>query len=243
MPVLTAALPALLMKFALVASVTPAPPVIAAPAAIVRLPVPACIVTAPEPVTDAFRLIALSASSVRLAFALVQLIAELTLISPAPGVCTPAPVAPDAVVCSTTLVPPFSVVEISLAAVASMVRSVGSTSHVPARPNGAAAVMCVSGAILKRAAEVSIEPPWPPFGALASNVPPTFTEPASMPPSNTILPSCSCTVCARILPVLFTALASSASLAPAVMMTWPPSATSSCRFSARLSSVLASTCR
>jgi hypothetical protein len=91
---------------------------------------------------------------------------------------------------------------------------------------------------LKFAAEVSIEPPLPPFGALASSVPPTFTVPAVMPPTRVMTPLWFSTVCACTMPLLLTALASNAFLAPAVMITWPPLATSSWRFSARLFKVL-----
>ena len=77
MPVLTAALPALFTKLADVASITPAPPTTDAPEAMVRLAPSACMVTMPAPVTGAFTLIACNACRVRLAAALVQLMAPI----------------------------------------------------------------------------------------------------------------------------------------------------------------------
>ena len=86
-----------------------------------------------------------------------------------------------------------------------------------------------------------MKPPLPPFGALASSVPPTLL-PAAMPPSRVMTPSWFSTVRASITPVLLTTLASKVSFAPAVMITMPPSARISCLFSARLFNTLWSTC-
>ncbi len=101
-------------------------------------------------------------------------------------------------------------------------------------------------ATLTLAALVSMKPPLPPFGADASRVPPTLTVPAPMPPSSVMVPVCAlptfCTVRASITPVLLTTEASSASAAPAVMTTAPPSARISPPFSATLFSTLWSTC-
>ena len=66
--------------------------------------------------------------------------------------------------------------------------SYGSMSQVPASPCGAALVTWTSGAIRTAAPLVSIAPPWPPSGALASRVPPTSTRPSCMSPSSTIWP-------------------------------------------------------
>src|SRR3984885_151102 len=74
--------PARLTKLAPVPKVAPASPSIDAPAAMVKLPVPACITTAPAPATEAFTLIALKAVSVRVAAGLVHAIGALTLMSP-----------------------------------------------------------------------------------------------------------------------------------------------------------------
>src|SRR5580704_5097999 len=71
-PADSALAPALLMKFAAVLKLTPASPSTEAPAAIVRLPVPACMTTAPLPLTTAFTLIALKAVRVSVAAALVH---------------------------------------------------------------------------------------------------------------------------------------------------------------------------
>ena len=57
-PADSALAPAELTKLAPVPNVTPASPSIDAPAAMVRLPVPACITTVPAPVTGAFTLMA-----------------------------------------------------------------------------------------------------------------------------------------------------------------------------------------
>ena len=70
--------------------------------------------------------------------------------------------------------------------VGAMVKSRGSMLYVPVLPAGAAVVMIAPSAILTFAAEVSIEPPSPPLGALASSVPVTSTAPLSMSPSRLI---------------------------------------------------------
>ena len=71
----------------------------------------------------------------------------------------------------------------------------------------------------------------------ASRVPLLLTAPL-LPPSSTMAPLTFCTLRASMTPVLFTTLASRVSLAPAVMITCPPSAWISCLFSARLFSTL-----
>ena len=88
-----------------------------------------------------------------------------------------------------------------------------------------------------------MKPPLPPLGAEASSLPPTLTVPAIMPPSKVMVPSWFSTVRASITPVLLTTLATSASLAPAVMMTRPPSVRIRPPFSARLRQTLRSTCK
>ena len=56
---------------------------------------------------------------------------------------------------------------------ASIVKSVGSISHVPVAPDVAAVVISASSANLTLAALVSMKPPLPPLVADASSVPPT----------------------------------------------------------------------
>ena len=126
--------------------------------------------------------------------------------------------------------------------VAAIVKSTGSISQVPASPDAAAVVTMAVSATLTLAAEVSMKPPLPPTGALASSVPATLTVPALMPAIREMTPSWLSTVCASITPVLFTTLASNSFFAPAFIRTVPPSARISPPFSARLFSVLWSTC-
>ena len=106
--------------------------------------------------------------------------------------------------------------------VAAIVKSTGSINQVPVLPAGAAVVMRAVSASLTCAALVSIKPPLPPLGALASSVPPTCVVPAAMPPNKTMLPAWFSTVRASMTPVLLTTLASSASCAPALISTRPP---------------------
>ena len=82
----------------------------------------------------------------------------------------------------------------------------------------------------------------PKLRAVVFNVPPTFVVPAAAPASNVITPFLFCNVFAEITPVLLTTLANKLSLAPALIMTAPPSAWINCLFSAKLFSVLVSTC-
>ena len=88
-----------------------------------------------------------------------------TLISP--------PILPLDCVCTVTFVPLLSVFCSVAASAASTVMSVGSSSHLPAVPPGAAAVIMAAESILTFAPDVSITPPLPPDGADASSVPPT----------------------------------------------------------------------
>src|SRR5450830_1203929 len=115
----------------------------------------------------------------------VQLTASLTLISPLPGVAVfrvltggvPATSVrgPVAVVITTLLVTSRaeSVAPLMLSvATLPMVKSCGSISQVPVSPVGAAVLTLASLAIITCAADVSMKPPLPPLGALASSVPP-----------------------------------------------------------------------
>src|SRR3984957_12722702 len=119
-------LPALFTKLAPVPRVTPAVPVIVPPEASVRLPLVACMTTAPAPLIGEFTLMPLKADNVRVAAALVQVMGALTLMSPAPADCVPAPEADVAGVCSVPLVPAFKLLSMVVEAVESMVRGGGS---------------------------------------------------------------------------------------------------------------------
>ncbi len=121
---------------------------------------------------------------------------------------------------------------------AATVKFNGSISHVPVRPTLAVVVTLAVSATLTCAALVSIKPPSPEVGALASKVPATLVVPASMPPVRIIFPFLLLIVLASIMPVLLTMLANRLSLAPALIKTIPPSAWISCLFSAKLLSVL-----
>ncbi|SFM00841.1 hypothetical protein SAMN04490355_103221 [Pelosinus propionicus DSM 13327] len=127
---------------------------------------------------------------------------------------------PPLAVVTPALVPPFRVFCSMSASAVSTVISVGSSSHFPALPEGAAAVILVFSSILTLAPEVSMKPPSPPCGAEASRVPPTLT----VPPSRRITPLTLLTVCALITPLLLTTVFKSASLVPALMTTRPPAA-------------------
>ena len=96
---------------------------------------------------------------------------------------------------------------------AAIVKSTGSINQVPFSPIAAAVVITAPFATLTCAAEVSMKPPLPPVGALASSVPPTLTVPVFMSPIKRIVPPTFCMVRARITPVLFTTAVVSASAA------------------------------
>ena len=68
------------------------------------------------------------------------------------------------------------------------VKSCGLISQVPVVPDGAAVVRITPLAMFTRAADVSIDPPFPPVGAEASKVPATFSVPLCVPPSSLIVP-------------------------------------------------------
>ncbi|MEY2159954.1 MULTISPECIES: hypothetical protein [unclassified Rhodanobacter] len=68
------------------------------------------------------------------------------------------------------------------------VKSCGSIRHCPVRPKGANVLTSAPPPTLTWAAEVSTTPPEPPFGALASKVPPTSTLPLCMSPRSMIVP-------------------------------------------------------
>ncbi|MNM69040.1 hypothetical protein D3C81_806240 [compost metagenome] len=123
-----------------------------------------------------------------------------------------------------------------------MVKSVGSINHVPVLPFWAAVVTLAVSATCTWAPLVSMKPPSPPWGALASRVPSTCTVPPSKLPNRTILPSFSPSVRAWITPVLLITVLSRASPAWAVSSTWPPSALISWWFSTKASTMASSTC-
>ena len=126
---------------------------------------------------------------------------------------------------------------------AATVKSCGSTSQVPMRPCAAAVVMRAPLSTSTWAPLVSIAPPFPPVGALASSVPSTRTVPASMLPLSTILPARFSRFRASTIPVSLTTLASRLSRAPALIRTTPPSARITPPFAARLARTLWSICR
>ena len=170
-------------------------------------------------VTAALILISLSALRVRVvgAPAAVQLTAWLTKISPFPG--------PDAVVMFMLLLTSCAdSVDPLMLPPAPMMKSCGSISQVPTRPCGAAVLTRTSSRMLTRAADVSIKPPLPPLGALASSVPLTFSVPVCISPSRKISPLRLPMACACITPVLLTTLCNSSPTACADINTRPPSA-------------------
>ena len=152
----------------------------------------------------------------------VQAMASLTWMSPLPGWLAPGPVS----VLITTLVVTSWAERVApeILPPAPMVKSAGSISHVPVSPPGASVVMRVSVAIFTVPAEVSMKPPSPPSGALASRTPPTFSTPLGMSPKRRIVPLRSPIVRAWITPVLFTTVRSSSPAPWAVITTRPPSA-------------------
>ena len=180
--------------------------------------------------------------AVRVSLLAVQATGALTLMSPGS--------LPVLLVAIETLVVPkfdWSVVapmplSVCPAVPSEMMKLVGSINQVPAWPVTAAVVTLTTSAILTCAALVSINPPLPPWGALASSVPATWTVPAAMPASKVMVPARFSTVCASMTPVLFTTLASTASLAPALISTRPPLALIKLPFSARAFNMLWSTC-
>ena len=193
----------------------PAGRLTAAPVVVIRLLFPDSAALCPYSkarlaVADAF----ISALILMLFCALsVSLLADhvtssLTLIFPTPGTAEVV----------LTMVTSFkakllaSTVPVIFPPEAAMVKSTGgSISHVPFWPAAAKVVTFALSATCTCAAEVSIKPPSPPFGALASNIPPTFTVPTCMSLISSILPETICTVpfticmvLASIIPVLFT---------------------------------------
>ena len=116
-----------------------------------------------------------------------------------------------------------------------IVMSTGSISHSPVLPCVARVVIFTSSFTMTRAAEVSMKPPSPPLGALASSLPPTSVSPCSMSERSRILPAWFFRVRASIVPVLLTTALVSSCAALAVIMTMPPSALISPSFAARAS--------
>ena len=113
---------------------------------------------------------------------------------------------------------------------AAILKSTGSISQVPVLPPGAAVVTRASSAILTFAAEVSIKPPSPPFGAEASSTPPTITVPAAMSPSKVMVPLRFSRVRASMMPLLFTTARPRPWSPLAVSRTAPPAAPMAPRF-------------
>src|SRR5471030_1934510 len=151
----------------------------------------------------------------------VQLTASLTLMSPLPGVAVKRLVTGG--VPATVLSVPVSVLMVTLLVtsraesvapemlpVAETVKSWGSISQLPVTPKGAAVVIFAWSVTFTLAAEVSIKPPSPPLGALASKVPLTFTSPFCISPIRLIVPLRLSRVRASMMPELLTAVRKSA---------------------------------
>ena len=143
---------------------------------------------------------ALNVSVVGLELA-VQLTGCLTLISPLPGVAVfsvlvggvPGVVESEPVVVLMVTLLVTNKAERVAPEILSvdkppMLKSCGSMSQLPVNPWGAAVVILASLAIFTCAAEVSMKPPLPPWGADASIVPPTLTLPLCMLASSLIVP-------------------------------------------------------
>jgi len=118
---------------------------------------------------------------------------------------------------------------------------VGSIVQVPVAPDSAAVVMMALPPILTVLPEVSIAPPLPPWGALASSVPLTVVTPPCVSARRLITPFWLLRVWAWMTPLLLTADRSRALAAWAVINTRPPSAMITPPFSARAFSAPVST--
>ena len=150
----------------------------------------------------------------------VQLTASLTKMSPLP---VPAPVVVMVMLLVTSWADSVAP-EMLLPGALPMTKSCGSISQVPVRPAAEAVVTRASALMLTCAAEVSIKPPSPPSGALASSVPRTSMVPVCMSPSSRIVPLRFSIVRAWIVPVLLTTVFNRSPAACAVSSTCPPSA-------------------
>jgi hypothetical protein len=143
-------------------------------------------------VTAAFMFTSRAASNVRVVVVgdAAQLTVSFTLMSPLPGVVeyrlvtggapATAPLVPVVKVLITTLFVTSRVERVApdiFPPVAAIVKSTGSMRQVPVTPVGAAVVIFACAVTFTCAAEVSIVPPLPPLGALASNVPDSLTTP------------------------------------------------------------------
>ena len=148
---------------------------------------------------------------------------------------------PPVPVCTVTLPPPLNTPAMDPAAVASMIKSAGSSSHVEA--------FTVTPPMDRACADVSTKPPRPPADDVSMRVPgetrsadapalPMVTEPppvASMvpltpmapsPASSTTRPLRRATLLAWMMPVVFMTLSITVPAARAVICTSPPSAAS-----------------
>ncbi|MCY1167072.1 hypothetical protein D9M73_70290 [compost metagenome] len=173
------------------------------------------------------KLISRSAVSVKVLLS-VRLIVWLMWMSPLP------PAVPMVAVRISKL-PPLKAAATAAAVmspVAEIVKSLGSISHLPVLPAEANVVTRTLSATLTWAALVSMKPPSPPLGALASSVPPTLTVPVCISPISRMRPALFCIVFASMTPVLLTVAVVRLSMALADSSTWPPSAWISCLFSA-----------
>ncbi len=175
---------------------------------------------------------ALSRSVVVLGVA-VHAIASLTMMSPLPGEVVPVSVSggvpgvvtvPVALVLIVTLLVTSNADSVApeMLPFGPMMKSCGSISQVPVVPVGASVETCDESAIETLAAEVSMKPPLPPFGALASRVPVRLSVPFCISPSSRILPPRVSIVCASITPLLLTTVPSSVPAPCVVSRTLPP---------------------
>ena len=124
----------------------------------------------------------------------LQAIASLMMISPLPVAVSPG----SGIVLIVTLLVTSCADSVApeMLPPGPTIKSAGSISQLPVRPSGAALVTRAVAATFTVAADVSMEPPLPPPGALASSVPSTFTAPLRISPSSTIRPARLPMVCA-----------------------------------------------
>ena len=152
-------------------------------------------------------------SAVRVSLLADQLMASFTWMSPLP------PAVPMLVVMMVKLLLARALdtaAPVMLPPLAATVKSFGSISQSPVLPP-AAAVVTRAAPMSTWLALVSIKPPLPPCGALASSTPATCNLPCCMSPSSTIWPASPVArVCASITPVLLMTLEASAPAALAV---------------------------
>src|SRR5882724_6127624 len=173
--------PGKLMEAPLLSWNVPVPLAISAPFAVLGLMMSPAVL--PVAVTVALTLTLFEAVSVNVVLALQDTL-SFTFTSPLPA-------AAPALLCRITAVVARlfeSAAPVMSPPLAATVKSCGSTSQLPYSPALDDVLTLALSATSTCAAEVSMAPPRPPLGALASNVPPTWTVPAAMPPNSVMLP-------------------------------------------------------